>query len=75
MDIELAVPENWTIWQARKVEDAIREGVSRKVRGVKRARVRFVSKEEVQHGTISEEFVSSDVDSRASPEPDEEKRE
>lgn len=44
MDLELAAPGQWSIEQTRGVEDLVRERVGAKVRGVKRVRVRFVSK-------------------------------
>lgn len=71
MEIELAVPEAWTIRQASAIEDAVRLEVGSSVRGVRRVKVRTVPKEgRVQDFT--EEFISADVSPRSSPEPEEE---
>lgn len=71
MDIELAVPESWTIRQIRVIEDAVRLKVGSTVRGVRRVKVRTVPKEgNVQDFT--DEFIGADVSPRSSPEPDEE---
>jgi divalent metal cation (Fe/Co/Zn/Cd) transporter len=71
MDIELAVPKTWTVERTRNVEDELREQVSNKVRGLKRLRVRWVTRDEVQAGAVSEEFIGADVSPRESPEPEE----
>ncbi|KAG7104681.1 Mitochondrial metal transporter 2 like protein [Verticillium longisporum] len=39
VDVELAVPGDWTVEEAREVESAVRERVGAKVRGVRRVRV------------------------------------
>ena len=71
MNVELAVPGDWTVDQTREIEDAVRERVGSKVRGVRRVRVRFVAKTE-QTPDFSDEFIGADVSPRSSPEPEEE---
>jgi divalent metal cation (Fe/Co/Zn/Cd) transporter len=68
MDIELAVPGDWSIMRARLVEEAVRKAVGAKVRGVKRVKMRFIPVEQ-QNLTFSEEFIVPSA--RASPEPSE----
>ena len=68
MDVELAAPGAWTIEQTRGVEDLVRERVGAKVRGVRKVRVRFVSKSSEQD--FMDEFVAPNEQS--SPEPEEE---
>ncbi|KAI4117680.1 MAG: hypothetical protein LQ345_002133 [Seirophora villosa] len=71
IDIELAVPESWTVRQVRVIEDVVRLRVGSKVRGVRRVKVRTVPKEgKVQDFT--DEFIGADVSPRSSPEPEEE---
>lgn len=43
MNVELAVPGEWTVQETRLVEDAVRESLGSTVRGVRRVRVRFVA--------------------------------
>ncbi|KAL7963889.1 cation efflux family domain-containing protein [Trichoderma compactum] len=45
VDLEMAVPGAWTIDDVKDLEDAVRTLVGGKVRGVKRIRVRFVSRD------------------------------
>ncbi|TFB02100.1 Mitochondrial metal transporter 2 [Trichoderma ghanense] len=45
VDLELAVPGAWTVDDVKDLEDAVRTLVGGKVRGVKRVRVRFVSRD------------------------------
>ncbi|KAL8952726.1 MAG: hypothetical protein Q9222_001375 [Ikaeria aurantiellina] len=71
MEIELAVPETWTVQQSRSIEDAMRLRVGSKVRGVRRVKVRFVPKER-QIGDFSDEFIGRDISPRSSPEPEDE---
>lgn len=71
MDVELAVPSSWTVDKTRSVEELVRERVGAKVRGVKRVRVRFVSKESPKPDFM-DEFIGPNVSPRASPEPEEE---
>ena len=69
MDIELAVPGEWTVQATRKIEDIIRERIGSNVRGVRRVRVRFVSKNQ-EAPNFADEFIGGDVSPRSSPEPD-----
>jgi len=45
VDVELAVPGAWTVNGVKDLEDAMRSQIGSKVRGVRRLRVRFVSRE------------------------------
>jgi divalent metal cation (Fe/Co/Zn/Cd) transporter len=69
VDIEIAVPKTWTVEDVRNVEEPVRTAVGSKVRGVRRVKVRFVSKE-VTEPTFFDEFISGDVSPRTSPEPE-----
>ncbi|KAL9031151.1 MAG: hypothetical protein Q9196_000789 [Gyalolechia fulgens] len=71
MEVELAVPQSWTIQQTRVVEDAVRLNVGSKVRGVRRVKVRMVPKENKDQD-FTDEFIGVDVSPRSSPEPEDE---
>lgn len=71
MNVELAVPGDWTVDETREIEDVVRERVGSKVRGVRRVRVRFVAKTE-KTPDFADEFIGADVSPRSSPEPEEE---
>lgn len=71
MDLELAVPPSWTLDQMHGVEEVVRERVGAKVRGVKRVRVRFISKSTDQ-ADYMDEFIGADVSAHSSPETEEE---
>lgn len=71
MDIELAVPKNWTVERTAVVEEHMRQRLGSKVRGVKKVRVRFVTKESAQ-GDFMDEFIAPNLSPRSSPEPEEE---
>lgn len=60
VDVELAVPGSWTVEDTRDVEDAVRTLVGAKVRGVRRLRVRFVSKD-TEVNKKFDEFIPGDV--------------
>ncbi|KAG6029557.1 hypothetical protein E4U41_000319 [Claviceps citrina] len=45
VDVELAVPGAWTVDETKDLEDAVRSQIGSKVRGVRRLRVRFVSRD------------------------------
>lgn len=70
MEIELAVPETWTVRQSRAIEDTVRLTVGSKVRGVRRVKVRTVPKEGKAQD-FTDEFIGADVSPRSSPEPEE----
>lgn len=42
IDLELVVPDSWTIQKARRAEDVVRMKIGSAVRGVRRVKVRFV---------------------------------
>ena len=69
MNVELTVPGGWSVEETRIVEDAVRERVGSKVRGVRRLRVRFVAKT-FETPDFSDEFINADLSPRSSPEPD-----
>ena len=71
MDVELAIPANWSIEKTRTIEDAVRERAGSKVRGVRRIKVRFVPSEN-KDLDFSDEFIGADVSPQSSPEPEEE---
>ncbi|KAL8643398.1 MAG: hypothetical protein Q9228_000031 [Teloschistes exilis] len=71
MDVELAVPESWTVQQTRVIEERVRTTVGSKVRGVRRVKMRIVPLE--GHGQdFSDEFIGAAVSPRSSPEPEDE---
>ena len=70
IEVELGVPEGLTIGQTRPIEDAIREGVGAKVRGIRRVKVKFVAKDE-EARDFADEFIAADISPRSSPEPEE----
>ncbi|KAH8894757.1 hypothetical protein GQ53DRAFT_642428 [Thozetella sp. PMI_491] len=70
VDLELAVPNLWTVSDVREVEDAVRTRVGGKVRGVRKVRVRIVPKEE--DSEHFDEFIPGDVSPKSSPEPEDE---
>ena len=71
MNVEIAVPGDWSVNETREVEDAVRERIGSKVRGVRRVRVRFVARTE-ETPDFTDEFIGADVSPRSSPEPEEE---
>jgi len=71
VEVELAVPGSWTVDETRKVEDAVREWVGSKVRGVRRVKVRFVANSN-ELPDFSDEFIGTDISPRTSPEPEDE---
>ena len=69
MNIELTVPGDWSVQETRIIEDAIRERIGSKVRGVRRLRIRFVAKAS-ETPNFSDEFIKADLSPRSTPEPD-----
>jgi divalent metal cation (Fe/Co/Zn/Cd) transporter len=69
VDLQLAVPKTWTVEDVREVEEALRERIGSKVRGVRRVKVRFVPKDD-DKATLFDEFIPGDVSARSSPEPE-----
>jgi divalent metal cation (Fe/Co/Zn/Cd) transporter len=68
LEIEIAVPQDWSVGKTSAVEDAIRTRVGERVRGARRVRVRFVPAE--SGDDFVEEFISPSVSARSSPEPE-----
>ncbi|KAI4285363.1 MAG: hypothetical protein L6R38_000719 [Xanthoria sp. 2 TBL-2021] len=71
MDVELAVPESWTVQQTRILEESVRSRVGSTVRGVRRVKVRIVPLE-THSPDFSDEFIAAEVSPRSSPEPEDE---
>ncbi|KAK8113692.1 hypothetical protein PG999_005761 [Apiospora kogelbergensis] len=71
VDLEISVPNNWTVEHVRDVEDNVRARVGGKVRGVRKVRVRFVPKETKTLPKF-DEFIPGDVSAKSSPEPEDE---
>lgn len=69
MDLELAVPQSFTLLQFEVIEDAVRERIGLKVRGVRRVRVKFVASEDTS-STLASDFIPTNVSPRSSPEPE-----
>lgn len=69
VDLELAVPNAWTVEDVKDVEDTVRTRVGGKVRGVRKVRVRFTPKE-VPAPPKFDEFIPGDVSAKSSPEPE-----
>lgn len=70
VDLELGVPGSRAVESLQELEDAVRAQVGAKVRGVKRVRVRFVSKD----GPVNEkfdEFIRGNVDGEPEAESEE----
>ena len=67
IDVELAVPGEWSVNQARQVEEAVRTRIGSRVRGARKVRVKFIAKE-LQQPDFTEEFIGTDISPRSSPE-------
>jgi divalent metal cation (Fe/Co/Zn/Cd) transporter len=67
MEVELAVPGNWSVERIRAIEHVVRERVGAKVRGVKRVKVRFVAREKEEKDFL-DEFIGEEASPRSSPE-------
>lgn len=66
IDLEMAVPGAWTVDDLREVENAVRTQVGAKVRGARRIRIRFSSKEAPVNEKFDEfVFTNLDVDPEA----------
>ncbi|SPO02805.1 related to mitochondrial iron transporter [Cephalotrichum gorgonifer] len=61
IDLELIVPSNWTVEHVSGVETRVREQIGSFVRGAKRVRVRFVSRDVAAAAPEFDEFVSGEV--------------
>ena len=71
IDVELAVPKDFTLQQMEVLENAVRHRCGTKVRGVRRVRVKFVQLED-SNTTLASDFITADVSPRSSPEPEDE---
>ena len=67
IDLELAAPPSWSLDRTHGIEELVREKVGATVRGVKRVRVRFVSKSSPQSDYL-DEFIGADVSAKAAEE-------
>ena len=74
LDIELAVPRDFTLHQMEVIEDAVRQRCGTKVRGVRRVRVKFVQLEDTG-ASLAGDFIAADISPRSSPEPEDEREE
>ena len=69
VEVELAVPATLTINETRPIEDAVRERVGGKVRGIRRVKVKFVAKSDDVYD-FADEFIGADLSPKSSPEPE-----
>lgn len=69
IDIEIVVPGTWTIDEARRTEDLIRERVGATVRGVRRVKMRFVPQAN-EKPNFADEFIGAHIIPGESPEPE-----
>ena len=61
MDVDLAVPESWTVEQTCTAEKDLRDQIGAKVRGVRRLKFRFLSQEAIAADPNSvDEFIAAD---------------
>lgn len=61
IDVQLVVPGTWTVEGVRDVETKVREQIGASVRGAKRVRVRFVSREAAATASEFDQFVTGEV--------------
>lgn len=59
IDIELVVPGSWTVDEARRTEELVREKVGSTVRGVRKVKIRFVPEADVEP-SFADEFIGAD---------------
>lgn len=69
MELELAVPGDWSVDRTRHLEQVIRDRVGSRVRGVKRLKIRFMPHAE-KDVDFAAEFITRDMSPRSSPEPE-----
>ncbi|KAI1393528.1 cation efflux family-domain-containing protein [Hypoxylon trugodes] len=70
VDLQVAVPNDWTVERLNDLERHLRERIGSKVRGIRRVQIRFLPKEVV--APKFDTFIPGDVSPRSSPEPEEE---
>lgn len=61
VDLELVVPSAWTVEDTSDVETRVREQIGSSVRGTRRVRVRFLSRDAAAKAREFDEFVSGEV--------------
>ena len=61
IDLELIVPGAWTVEDVRDVETKVREQIGSHVRGAKRVRVRFISREAAASMPEFDQFITGEV--------------
>lgn len=66
IDIELVVPGSWTVDEARRTEELVRAKVGSTVQGVRKVKIRFVPKTDVEP-SFADEFIRAD---RSPPDSD-----
>lgn len=59
IDIELVVPGSWTVDEARRTEELVREKVGSTIRGIRKVKIRFVPKADVEP-SFADEFIGAD---------------
>lgn len=69
IDLELAVPSTFTVRQTNIIEEAVRARAGKKVRGLRRIRIKFISIDDGQT-RVGSDFIDPDVSPRSSPEPE-----
>lgn len=74
MELVIVVPGQWSMQQLQPIEEAVRERVGTKVKGVRRVKIRFIAKER-EKVDFSDEFIGAEISPRSSPEPEDEKEE
>lgn len=60
IDLDLIVPDTWTVLEARRLEDAVRNTVGSTVRGVRRVKIRMVPSANDAPG-FADEFIGPGV--------------
>lgn len=70
VDIDLAVPSAYSVHETSQIENAVRERLGAKVRGVRRVGFRFTPDDSASD--FSSEFISANISPRSSPEPEDE---
>lgn len=59
-DVEIGVPQDWSVFHCSEVEAEVREAIAQKVRGTKRVNVRFTAGESDQ-AAFADQFTSKDA--------------
>lgn len=72
VDVDLVVPNTWSVEDVWNVENTVRTRIGGKVRGVRKVRIRFLPNDQVQAVKSFDEFIPGDVSPKTSPEPESE---